>query len=279
VTRQNSTGKKTPKRHNKTATMGGDTATSTKKKKGLFSRFRKKNKGKSVKEEKPLEATPPPSPQPTQDEEPRQSKKPEKSFTKEGIPVITADNPDDFQASDVRKTTPGQPAVTKSKKAGKSKKRSPRPGSVVLDHAPTAREAAFGGPPRYDWIDVETAAAVKVQAAYRRNKAMDELQAQGVSTAAMRNRARRRKARHDMQVSEDTPSLFRCCGLGLAFGDGTEEDFEAARLAEKERYEEKKREKAEREAELRKYSHRYKNKKPGVQMVEAVEVVESDEED
>ncbi len=69
-------------------------------------------------------------------------------------------------------------------------------------------------------------------------------------------------------------------------GDGTEEDFEAARLAEKERYEEKKREKAEREAELRKYSHRYKNnshryknKKPGVQMVEAVEVVESDEED
>jgi hypothetical protein len=159
VTRQNSTSKKTPKRHNKAAIMGGDTATSTKKKRGLFSRFRKKNKGKSVKEEKPLEATPPPSPQPqpqpTQDEESRQSKKPEKSFTKEGIPVITADNPDDFHASDVRKTTPGQPAVTKSKKGGKSKKRSPRPGSVVLDHAPTAREAAFGGPPRYDWIDVE----------------------------------------------------------------------------------------------------------------------------
>lgn len=61
-------------------------------------------------------------------------------------------------------------------------------------------------------------------------------------------------------------------------GDGTEEDYEATRLAEKERYEEKKREQAEREAELRKYSHRFKNKKPGVQMVEAVEVVDSDEE-
>jgi hypothetical protein len=69
------------------------------------------------------------------------------------------------------------------------------------------------------------------------------------------------------------------CYVSFNSGDGTEEDFEAARLAEKERYEEKKREKAEREAELRKYSHRYKNKKPGVQMVEAVEVVESDEED
>lgn len=145
------------KRHNKAALsiMGGDTATATKKKKGLFSRFRK---NKTKKGEKPLEATPPPSPQASQDDEARQSKKKStKSVTKEGIPVITADNPDDFRASDVRKTTPGQPAVTKSKKAGKSKKkqRSPRPGSVVLDKPPTAREAAFSGPPRYDWIDVE----------------------------------------------------------------------------------------------------------------------------
>jgi hypothetical protein len=45
----------------------------------------------------------------------------------------------------------------------------------------------------------QTAAAVKVQAAYRRNKVMDELEGQGVSTAAMRNRARRRQARRDMQ--------------------------------------------------------------------------------
>jgi len=61
-------------------------------------------------------------------------------------------------------------------------------------------------------------------------------------------------------------------------GDGTEEDYEAARLRDKEMYEEKKRAKAEKEAEMRKFSHRYKNKKPSTQMVEAVEVVDSDEE-
>lgn len=124
--------------------------TKTRKKKGLFSRFRK-NKDKKGTTEKVEEPTPPPSPQPSQEDNPRTSKnKSKKSVTKEGIPVITADNPDDFLASDVQKTDPGQPAVTKSKK----KKRGPRPGSVVLDKAPTAREAAFSGPPRYDWIDI-----------------------------------------------------------------------------------------------------------------------------
>lgn len=66
--------------------------------------------------------------------------------------------------------------------------------------------------------------------------------------------------------------------LSLFSGDGTEEDFEAARMRDKEMYEEKKRTQAEHEAELRKYSHRYKNKKPSTQMMEAVEVVESDED-
>ena len=55
--------------------------------------------------------------------------------------------------------------------------------------------------------------------------------------------------------------------------------IEEDKLKEQQRFEELyEREKAEREAELRKYSHRYKSKKPGVQMVEAVEVVDSDEE-
>jgi hypothetical protein len=247
--------------------------TKTSKKKGLFSRFRKK-KDKKEMTEKVEEPTPPPSPEPQEDNPHKSKSETKKSVTKEGIPVITADNPDDFRASDVQKTIPGQPAVTKSKK-----KRGPRPGTVILDKAPTAREAAFSGPPRYDWIDIETAAAIKVQSAYRRNKVMDELEAQGVSTAAMRNRARRRAARRSTQVSEDTPCLFRCCGVGLAFGDGTEEDYEAARLRDKELYEEKKRAQAEHEAELRKFSHRYKNKKPSTHMLEAVEVVESDEDE
>jgi hypothetical protein len=135
--------------------MGGDTATSTKKKKGLFSRFKRTKKGKSAKDEKTLEVTPPPSPQAQDEKTARQSKETKKSVTKEGIPVVTGDNPDDFAPSDVRKTIPGQPAVSKSKAQKSRKARSPRPGSVVLDKPPTAREAAFSGPPRYDWIDVE----------------------------------------------------------------------------------------------------------------------------
>lgn len=34
------------------------------------------------------------------------------------------------------------------------KSRVPDVREVTLEHAPTAREAAFGGPPRYDWIDI-----------------------------------------------------------------------------------------------------------------------------
>ena len=128
------------------ATMAVETK--TRKKKGLFSRFRKK-KDKKEMTEKVEEPTPPPSPEPQEDNPHKSKSKTKKSVTKEGIPVITADNPDDFRASDVQKTIPGQPAVTKSKK-----KRGPRPGSVILDKAPTAREAAFSGPPRYDWIDI-----------------------------------------------------------------------------------------------------------------------------
>jgi hypothetical protein len=148
------------KRHKPTATttMGGATATSSKKKKGLLSRFKKKkDKTETTKEEQPepVEPTPPPSPEPSQ-EEPRQTSKSKKSVTSKGIPVVTGDNPDDFNPSDVRKTLGGPKVTSKSlkKEMKKSKKKAPRPNSVVLDKAPTAREAAFSGPPRYDWIDV-----------------------------------------------------------------------------------------------------------------------------
>ena len=138
--------------------MAAEVATS--KKKGLFSRFRKKKKDKkaaSSEPEKADEPTPPPSPLP--EDSPRQSEsKANKSVTKKGIPVITAGNPDDFTASDVRQTTPGQPVLT-SKSTKKGKKKGPRPNSIILEKAPTARESAFSGPPRYDWIDVVSALA------------------------------------------------------------------------------------------------------------------------
>jgi hypothetical protein len=34
------------------------------------------------------------------------------------------------------------------------KSRVPDVREVTLEQAPTAKEAAFGGPPRYDWIDI-----------------------------------------------------------------------------------------------------------------------------
>lgn len=36
----------------------------------------------------------------------------------------------------------------------RSSRRGSRMQTVVLDRAPTARESAFSGPPRYDWVDI-----------------------------------------------------------------------------------------------------------------------------
>jgi hypothetical protein len=77
-------------------------------------------------------------------------------------------------------------------------------------------------------------------------------------------------------IKVDTHALITC--FTVDSGDGTEEDFEAERLRDKQAYEEKKRAKAEKEAEMRKFAYKYKNKKPGQHMVEAVEVVDSDED-
>eukprot|EP00538_Stauroneis_constricta_P002606 CAMPEP_0119559210 /NCGR_PEP_ID=MMETSP1352-20130426/12218_1 /TAXON_ID=265584 /ORGANISM="Stauroneis constricta, Strain CCMP1120" /LENGTH=266 /DNA_ID=CAMNT_0007606851 /DNA_START=40 /DNA_END=840 /DNA_ORIENTATION=- len=142
---------------------------------------------------------------------------------------------------------------------------------------PSAREAAFSGPPRFDWIDVETTAATKVQAAFRRFQVMRDLEEAGKSTSAIRNRRRRRKAaarfggRNRTQVSEDAPSIFNWCGVGLVFGDATEEDDEVYRQLQKSRYEEKRKEQAAHEEALRRRFLQSENNKAGV--VEAYEVV------
>jgi hypothetical protein len=101
----------------------------------------------------------------------------------------------------------------------------------------------------------ETSAAVKVQSVFRRNRTMGELEKQGITTAAIRNRSRRRQARMEARGttgSADTPSLFACCGVGLAFGDATEEDYEATRQYQRDQYYQKKNEKESQEEQLRK---------------------------
>lgn len=91
---------------------------------------------------------------------------------------------------------------------------------------PTARESAYSGPPRYDWIDVEAAAAIKIQSIYRRHQVLATLEKEGKSTAAMRNRIRARNAKKKSNTSEDVPLFFRFCGVGLLFSDVTGEDDE-----------------------------------------------------
>ena len=130
------------------------TETATRPKRSFFGlRRNKKDKKGSVKastvEKKEVEEKAPASaPEPEKAPTKSQKKSVKKSVTRSGIPVVTGDNPDDFVPSDVVKTTPEGPIQSKSLKRG------PRRGTVVLDAAPTARESAYSGPPRYDWIDV-----------------------------------------------------------------------------------------------------------------------------
>jgi hypothetical protein len=104
---------------------------------------------------------------------------------------------------------------------------------------------------------------------------MTDLERQGLSTAAIRNRARRRMTRHEISGSEDIPSLFSCCGVGLAFGDATEEDNETRREYQRAQYEQKKQLRAEKEEKLRQHflSQQIANKRRN-DVEESYEVVE-----
>ena len=131
----------------------------------------------------------------------------------------------------------------------------------------------------------ETSAATKIQSVVRKNQAMTAMESKGLTTSAIRNRRRRRRAAMKnrasgggprfVTVSEDSPSIFSCCALGLAFGDASEEDDGAYRLFQKKQYEERQKQQSAHEAALRK---RYM--KNGYQsnqkVIESVEVVEEE---
>mmetsp|Transcript_62555 Transcript_62555/g.74074 ORF Transcript_62555/g.74074 Transcript_62555/m.74074 type:complete len:329 (-) Transcript_62555:351-1337(-) len=153
------------------------------------------------------------------------------------------------------------------------KKKGTRRSTVVLKEAPSAKEAAFSGPPRYDWIDIETAAALKVQSIYRRHRVIQKLEKRGMLTSAMRNRLRKKKAVRKMKImSDDTPFLFTCCDMGFLFGDSSHyNDPQTYGKENKATFEEKKKQQAEHEENLRKFKMR---KKDSQQMLESIEVVE-----
>jgi hypothetical protein len=126
------------------ATMSKE-ETAPRQKKGLFSRLRRSKKDKSKQTEE-FEK---------REESPRPWAGKNSATTRDGVPVVTGSNPDGFLPSDVRQTVPGGPTITGSKSKKQSKMSSRRkPQKVVLTEPPSARESAFGGPPRYDWIDI-----------------------------------------------------------------------------------------------------------------------------
>lgn len=97
-----------------------------------------------------------------------------RSVGRDGRPVITSYNAHQFHPSDVRDedvsssspsgappSTPDRVRSTRTASTSGSytpdRSRASRRGhreTVVLDRAPTAKEAAFSGPPKYDWVDV-----------------------------------------------------------------------------------------------------------------------------
>jgi hypothetical protein len=155
---------------------------------------------------------------------------------------------------------------------------------VVNEQAPPAREAAFSGPPRYDWMDIvrpvkyffvaiviffyltifffsfskETAAALQIQAAFRRHRILQQLENAGHSTVAIRQRQQRRSR----------PNLLACCGVGFLFDYNDE-------LERQEDYSKQQQERAEREAQLRdQYLRKQRQHEAETPVLEAFEVVE-----
>jgi hypothetical protein len=107
---------------------------------------------------------------------------------------------------------------------------------------------------------------------------MKELEEKGMSTSAIRNRRRRRKAASDIlpyraAQTQDTPSIFACCAVGLAFGDATEDGDDAYRHLEKKKYEERQKQQAAHEEALRRQYMTKHGINPG-KIVEALEVVD-----
>jgi hypothetical protein len=106
---------------------------------------------------------------------------------------------------------------------------------------------------------------------------MKQLEKEGRTTAAIRNRSRRRKARmfgnNTISGGADIPNIFACCGVGLAFGDATEENFFISRQRERYQYEEEKKQTETKEELLRQqYTRTLKTKVNNIE--ESYEVVE-----
>jgi len=174
--------------------------------------------------------------------------------SRDGVPVISSDYGDHFRPSDVG----SQQSSTGFKES--------RAHTV-----PNLRDSAYSGLPRYDWIDVESAAATKLQSMYRRNSVIKKLERDGKLTASMRNNMRSRKSCKTNKVSEDVPALFRFCGIGFLFNEALGGDSDALNEKKISTSEDKRQLRLAQDEMNRKFRMR---NKPGETIVEAVEVVD-----
>jgi hypothetical protein len=78
------------------------------------------------------------------------------------------------------------------------------------------------------------------------------LEQNGMTTSAIRNRSRRRKALAQFEGGGFS-NLFNCCGVGVAFGDGYDvaDDYQASRDLQKKQYLDKRNAQLAKENELR----------------------------
>eukprot|EP00534_Pseudo-nitzschia_fraudulenta_P004063 CAMPEP_0201132644 /NCGR_PEP_ID=MMETSP0850-20130426/46420_1 /ASSEMBLY_ACC=CAM_ASM_000622 /TAXON_ID=183588 /ORGANISM="Pseudo-nitzschia fraudulenta, Strain WWA7" /LENGTH=257 /DNA_ID=CAMNT_0047403033 /DNA_START=312 /DNA_END=1085 /DNA_ORIENTATION=+ len=120
------------------------------------------------------------------------------------------------------------------------------PGIGFMSTPPSAAQAAFEGPPRFDWIDIEYNAATKVQKIFRRHLVLRELEEVGLTTSYIRNRKRQRKVFYSAQDDTAPDTGFGCCSMGLAFDSG-DDDTIAVKEFQRRQYEEKKKARQERE--------------------------------
>jgi len=152
----------------------------------------------------------------------------------------------------------------------------------ILSKAPSAKDAAFGGPPRYDWIDIESAAAIKIQALFRRILTINKLEEKRIVTSYMqRTRNIERKtfmkiASSNKRQDQDYPSshfLFSLCSALDQYMLNSVYSFDKHRNKMNQDYQRKKKIKEMEEATKRKYHHLL-NTKPSLQVLEEYEVLD-----
>lgn len=153
---------------------------------------------------------------------------------------------------------------------------------VVLPKAPSAKDAAFSGHPRYDWIDIEAAATIKIQAFFRRILVLNELQRKGILTTYMKKRTRNTNreifmkifhANKQSSISNNNQFLFSFCSTLDQYMLNSVYSFDKERNKINAEYQENKKLKEIEEATKRKYHHKLKSQS-SLQILEEYEVLD-----